>query len=505
MTMKRFLTLMTTLCILAPSVLASQTERPMFVRGIRPMGMGGAFTAVADDQNVFYYNPAGIVQRTGSQFTLLELSAIVGQDLLDLVDFMDKNQDKLEDFDKLSATEQAALINDIDRTISKLNPHIGVGVPNMNYLSGPIGGSVYWGTGLFGQLDGRFRINTGLVPNIDYDVNADAMVPITLGYKIKDMGRVPGKLGIGVNLKYLKRYRIKEDRVSVLQLENISDPEAQIGNAKGMDLGFLYQPTSRLNLALTSLDFLGTSITYDAIEAKNGFTAKPEETTGIRARWNMGVAWVPPHMAERLVLAADVYDFLNAQNKVMFGDSFIPDTAWTHVHVGAEYRWWFLRFRGGANQGYPTFGLGLDLPMLKVDYAYFTDELGRFAGQIPERNHMISVAFRWGAGKTEARDRIKNRKSGAQSSAAPAAENTTTAEPETETVTTPPASTPEAPAATTPPAVPSPTVTTPAVPAETTPEAASAEKKETTAAETSSPTEKKAPAETSAPADKKAQ
>ena len=30
--------------------------------GTRAMGMGGAFTAVADDESAFYWNPAGITQ-----------------------------------------------------------------------------------------------------------------------------------------------------------------------------------------------------------------------------------------------------------------------------------------------------------------------------------------------------------------------------------------------------------------------------------------------------------
>ena len=30
--------------------------------GVRPMGMGGAFTAVSDDPNAAYYNPAGLMK-----------------------------------------------------------------------------------------------------------------------------------------------------------------------------------------------------------------------------------------------------------------------------------------------------------------------------------------------------------------------------------------------------------------------------------------------------------
>jgi hypothetical protein len=38
---------------------------PTFYRGVRPLGMGGAFTALADDENALYYNPAGLTAIDG--------------------------------------------------------------------------------------------------------------------------------------------------------------------------------------------------------------------------------------------------------------------------------------------------------------------------------------------------------------------------------------------------------------------------------------------------------
>ncbi len=249
--MKR-LSLIAGLLLFTGSALVAE-ERPTRIRGARALGMGDAFTAVADDQNIFFYNPAGSTQRTGSLVTLFDLPITINQDAMDAFDFIDANQDKLEDFDALPAAEQAALINEISGTVSKLDPRIGLGFPNSGYVSGPIGSGWHWGSGVFGQVEGGFRINASLIPYIDYDVNVDAVVPVNIAKRWDEVWLVPGKLCAGVNLKFLRRGQIKGSRVSFLQLEDYESPPVQVGRAFGVDAGLLYQPNPRLNLALAAL------------------------------------------------------------------------------------------------------------------------------------------------------------------------------------------------------------------------------------------------------------
>lgn len=412
--MKRIFSVALVLQLALPLAAFGAAERPVNIRGIRPLGMGDAFTALADDQNLFFYNPAGSTLRTGSLLTILELSATIGKDLLDGKDFIEDNEDKMSKFDELTPTEQANLINEIDRTISKLNPSFGVGLPGTNYVSGPMGSGWHWGTGLFGQVSGSFRLNADIVPSLDYDINADGIIPINISKRFENVKHVPGKIGVGANLKLINRAQIKEDRVSFLQLEDFSSPQLQRGSGYGADLGLIYQPNDRWSYGLTNMDFLGTKIDYDQVDAEKGFTMKPKRSATIKPRWNIGAAWTPIKITKsRLTLAADIKDFANADDKVFFQDGFWADTAWTHVHLGAEYRWLCFRLRAGANQGYPTFGLGLDIPVLKLDYTYYSDELGRTAGTTKQTNHMLAIALRFGTGKTEARDRIAAVKSSA--------------------------------------------------------------------------------------------
>jgi hypothetical protein len=113
-------------------------EQPALIQFVRPLGMGGAFTAVADDANIFSFNPAGMVQRTGAQVTLLEIAVGGSQDLKDAYDFVHDNEDKLTNFENLTTSEQVDLVNKIDSDISKLNPRAYVAAdiasPSTYYL-----------------------------------------------------------------------------------------------------------------------------------------------------------------------------------------------------------------------------------------------------------------------------------------------------------------------------------------------------------------------------------
>jgi hypothetical protein len=409
--MKRFL-----LLLLAGAVPALAAEAPALIRGTRALGMGDALTAIADDQNVFFYNPAGSVQRTGSMVNFLDMSLTASKDALDFYKFINDNEDALKNFDTLSESDKIALVDKIKAEMVPLKPTFGVTAPNVSYLSGPVFGGFHWGAGFFGQVSGRVGFNPIVVtPTLYYDVNVDAIPTGNLSLKLNKLPYIPGSLGIGSNVKWIRRGQISETSLETFALDDYEAPPAQIGNGFGLDFGTLYQPTSRWTVALVVSDFGGTKIKYDALSAEKGYPAKDAHTEEIKARWNTGVAWTPGMIGvgsfgiplhDRLVLAADVRDFANKESKI-FADGHLADTAGTHFHLGAEYRWWFLRLRTGANQGYFTGGVGIDWPMLKLDYAYYADELSPFAGTSRHPAHRISFTFGFGSGKTESRERIK--------------------------------------------------------------------------------------------------
>ncbi len=88
---KRLLIILICLVGMAPQAWASGLA-DTYGFGSRPIALGGAFTAVADDYSAAYYNPAGLAQNTGSSMTLdfiyaspdIEVKNMIGQDLVTL-------------------------------------------------------------------------------------------------------------------------------------------------------------------------------------------------------------------------------------------------------------------------------------------------------------------------------------------------------------------------------------------------------------------------------------
>lgn len=382
---------------------AGTVEKPVFIRGVRPLGMGGAFVGVADDQNAIFYNPAGITQRQGGLYTLFDIQASVSEDTMKFYEFYKDNEDKLKDFDKLSTQDQIDLINDINNKVISYKPVVRASFPNMSYINNR------FGAGLFGQAEAGFQFNRSLIiPSISFWGNVDVIGAVPFAFKFMSLPYLPGSISLGATAKLIKRARFEELNKSVLEFDEF-DPQLQWGAGVGADVGVLYQPTSRWNIGVQVTDVNETTIHFEEITAtKSGQVTKESFDGKIPSELNAGVAFIPAKIYywpgkyistnDRLLFLFDVRDMMNPNEPLL------EATFWKKVHMGAEYRWGPLSIRGGFNSGYMSFGAGARVPYVgaKVEYAYWADELGRYAGQSAEWNHRINLAWSWGDDKGRA-------------------------------------------------------------------------------------------------------
>ena len=68
----------------------------------------------------------------------------------------------------------------------------------------------------------------------------------------------------------------------------------------------------------------------------------------------------------------------------------------TLLHAGAQVKLISLfTLRAGLDQGYLTFGAGMKVLFLDLNFAIFTRELGAYIGDQPNAGATVSLAIRW--------------------------------------------------------------------------------------------------------------
>jgi hypothetical protein len=334
-------------------------ELPMFYRGVRPLGMGGAFTAVADDENAIFYNPAG-------------LNSIQGFQQVEILNPIAEMSEKTLKFYKdLNEALDAPQSEKDQKTADVLNRYIGEHL-HMRTSVFPNVVLHNFGIGVLGQavFDGEVHNPLG-----------STFLQVRGGYDLALL--VSGAYGvfgqylqIGATGKIIRRSLLDKAYTAneIVSQNGISlSDDIQNGVGIGGDIG-----------AILRLPVLFTPAIGITVQNVRGINL--DKAGKISEQINAGIALKPPFPIGQLVLAADVMD--------LGKESGSDDDLYKRVHMGAEYTpFRMLSLRAGLNQGYPTFGATLDLWLLKIVGAYYVEEIGAFAGQRDDQRYVLQASL----------------------------------------------------------------------------------------------------------------
>ncbi len=348
-------------------ILGDNTNR-IFIQGIRPLGMGGAFIAVADDENALFYNPAGLARLNYWRFTFPYW--LMGTDIrsFDNILFWISHAGEFSKFPD-------GISEDTGRAIANSRMHL-LGEGSLRYIGPNFGFGVY----LLG--DALAQTDAALVPEVSWDVKMGLIENMSFGWgwDIPMFGYVAG----GVALKATQRGYSRQTK-NAFELADFQDVDLTQEWGGGMDLGLLYQPIQEVTVALVVAD-LYTRI-LEEVQVPN---------------LKIGAAFKPSWLNYEdlsTTLAFDVVE-LNWQGDNEFKNN--PNNAaqinLSKVRFGVEFLLSRLvALRGGISQGYPSAGIGLKTSFLSLEWAYFGRELGTYPGQNPEWNQRISIDWHTGA------------------------------------------------------------------------------------------------------------
>ena len=330
-----------------------------FYRGIRPLGMGDAFTAIADDENAAFYNPAGldfVKKRRIEAFPLLyEYSSNTPKLMSDLSDIN---------------TGDAAATTDILRKHIGKPQHIRLSIfPNYTRRGFELGAFVQ------GKFDGEAHQPSFPYLDVAGSLDMGAVIALSKGFDLKKKQR----LSIGITGMYVLRRGLAK-RYSAVELADKDydfENDMNTGSGFGINIGAIYffgklpfKPSVGIAVQnVGGIDF------GDAVE-------KIEQSI------NIGVAvrdyiWTFPAR-----FALDYKDFTaNLTNDKDRGK---------RIYMGGEVDLHKrLSVRGGLNQGYLSIGAEVRFRFIKLAYARYTEEVGAYAGQKKDERHVLQLTVGW--------------------------------------------------------------------------------------------------------------
>ncbi|MBI3804452.1 MAG: hypothetical protein HY282_11895 [Nitrospirae bacterium] len=328
-------------------------ELPTLYRGIRPLGMGGAFITLSDDENAMFYNPAG----------LNDVSGFGGVSILNPLLEVSKNSKSLySDLKDLDTDNQAIVADFLSKMVGEHQHVRAAALPNVfmhNFAIGVLGQ---------GTLDMDIR-NPGN-PAVFTDIKLDTGLLVSGA-----LGFFDQQLQLGATGKFIKRDGIKhvyfapeiahKDFDPLDQREKKSDFAFDVGTK--LSLKSPLRPTFALVVQnITDLDFKELGII-------------PQEV-------NVGASINPNFWILKTTFAVEVDDLTKNADA--------DKDLYKRTHLGAEFRFpKILALRAGLNAGYVTAGVDLDFWILSVSAATYAEEIGAFAGQRSDRRYIVQASL----------------------------------------------------------------------------------------------------------------
>ena len=335
---------------------------PNFYRGVRPLGMGNAFTAISDDENALFYNPAGLAEISSWSVGLINPIVEVSESTIDLYN-------DSEDIDTDDSGQVADLLREYvgepQHARVSLLPYVGFPVAQCGVMIGYLGQAT---------LDAEVRNPAWPEADTSYTVDHGPLVGVG--------GRIPSSnIRIGATVKYINRESLDEiytaTDIADDNFEDQFEDDLEEGSDLALDVGVLY-----------TLAFEWPVKTHIGLTVQNlpemDFGAARDQQT----QTNIGLALEKSFSKYKLLGALDYRDLTHAIGE----DDDIPK----RLHMGLELQFpKILSVRAGLNQGYGTYGLTLDFWIVKLDLASYTEEVGAYAGQRDDRRYVGQLTIGW--------------------------------------------------------------------------------------------------------------
>lgn len=343
-------------------------EYPSLYKGIRPMGMGGAFVAVSNDANALFYNPAGlsfVPEKSGGTALTVEIEA------------EDKEYGAFRD----AVTDASRPFNDV-LDIDSSDYH-----ETVDFLRGSIGDYYHSSVAIFPHyVKPHLAFGVFATDKTNY-YSSNYQFPSISIDRVRDIGAAAGYaqflddglLSIGANAKLLTRTSLDGEyalpEITTSDFDDRLDDDTENGFDALIDVGIIRQFK---DIKMGKRDVVVSL----GLNAANIIKADTGDAQDVEGHVDLGIAL----KSDSLTLAFDYIDLFNSFNE--------DDDKGKRMRAGVEYLFRdYLVLRAGLYQGYPTFGVSINGKRTRFDLLTYAEEVGTYSGEEDDRRYAIGFSL----------------------------------------------------------------------------------------------------------------
>jgi hypothetical protein len=341
---------------------------PEFYRGVRAMGMGNAFTAVSDDDDAVFYNPAGIAFNQRIKFNLMNPKIVTSGDVVTSIS------------ETRNMAGQQITAADISRFLGKNIVLEGSVFPSF-FLPNFVIGYLY-------QARVGFNIRNAVLPQTKATALIDNGLVTGAGYEFRGFSR-NHFLRVGASVKYLMRYgfdqQIPFSRMVTADRDYFKDLMAGPSPGIGGSLGLQYEMTLGRNNSLT----LATSWTDIGDTQFGGKEGK--KPPSIKSNLSAGFALMQEFGRAGKRSGSYNAKFTGEIRHLTYPQKIDPRLK---MHIGSELQMGDLSIQAGLNQlSNICLGGTFDIGLFKITGVTYGVEQQNVAFLDRERFYMVQFTF----------------------------------------------------------------------------------------------------------------
>jgi hypothetical protein len=377
--MRNIIALIFLFCLITKPVHAAQSEY-LHNTHLTPriMGMGGAFTAVADDYNALYVNPAGLGWLEEGELNF-DLQGMFTPNILTLQsDLKGAGSDPTKIQTALQGYYGQHFASRVGLAATWARPTWGIGIKPVDLtIEGDIHGTAGTTVGVQAYQDSTLQYGKAW-------------------YFFEDKA-----LSVGIAPKAVYRVYFEKD-LTIFDFVQSSDlfrmSDAQEGMAFDGDIGFLYRVKPPGEGLFTFLNYIKPTF---------GFAVRNVVDAGFKTNYHLVGKDTSPIADAKLERRFDVGTKFELPEFWVFKPRFMIDerdmgaryaSLRKCTHIGAELLWkafgWLQGgYRAGISEGYFTLGVSAELTIFRLDIATYSEEIGTSSSPRESRRYVAKLSL----------------------------------------------------------------------------------------------------------------